>query len=323
MKTMFFCTCWLDSSKYIPSHINWYLHHVKKFDQNTVFYFFDDGSCDHILQKFLKQLNVKSKLLVFGKDSLKESGEKVVVVSLQPHLGRNGMLSHTGWWRSFLTSYDLAVENNYDKIIHVEADFYILSKRMADYMNGLISGWQTGWCKKHNFIETAIQVICKDAFDAFGNFSKQNRNDCKGLLGRLPENIISRMSSRFNISFSGDRIGEWSGMSYTKILASNFDYYGQMHRSYFFDKDTEKRNALFKIIDFVGSFEKHNKSLLIQKIGPYNCYGNDVNDNKRHRLLASFFSDTKRAAIFDTLEIINALDNKPELKNWLANKLSS
>jgi hypothetical protein len=82
------------------------------------------------------------------------------------HLGRRGLTGHLGWWRSFTFALDVAERYGFRKLIHVESDAYVLSRRGADYIEGLASGWTALWCPRYNMPETGIQVIVEDQFAA-------------------------------------------------------------------------------------------------------------------------------------------------------------
>jgi hypothetical protein len=83
------------------------------------------------------------------------------------HLGREGLLGHLGWWRSFIYSLEVARRYGFRRIVHVESDAYVLSEAMVDYLNRLDSGWTVLWCERYRMPEPAIQVIAEDQYPAF------------------------------------------------------------------------------------------------------------------------------------------------------------
>lgn len=120
------------------------------------------------------------------------------------HEGRNSMTGYRGWWRSFLFALDVAQTYGFDKIVHVESDAYLVSPRMVDYVNGLSRGWTAMWCPRWNFPETAVQVICADAFDAMAE-----------IYGRGLDELCKRQAE-YTLPFThverglvGDRYGEY------------------------------------------------------------------------------------------------------------------
>ena len=108
-------------------------------------------------------------------------------------MGRLSHLAYFGWWRSFLFSFDIARKYDFEKIIHVESDCYLLTKKIIDDINNFESGWLTYWTDKYLFPETNIQVITKEKF-----FEKDN---LETLLERE-----KRKSFGFQDSFHAEKI---------------------------------------------------------------------------------------------------------------------
>lgn len=95
------------------------------------------------------------------------------MVRFDNNLARQSVSAYPGWWRSFLHSVPLARQLGADKIMHIESDAYILSPRLADFLNGIESGWHVMWSERDKFPETAIQVICSDQFEVFEQFKSR------------------------------------------------------------------------------------------------------------------------------------------------------
>lgn len=130
-------------------------------------------------------------------------GNASMIVRFDDNLGRHSVSAYPGWWRSFLHSVQLARELGADKIIHIESDAYILSPRLADFINGVDNGWHVLWTERYQFPETAIQVICRDQFDAFEHF-KSHHPDFD--YGDLAEHILP--FTDVHRQFTGDRYSE-------------------------------------------------------------------------------------------------------------------
>ena len=64
--------------------------------------------------------------------------------------------------------HSAAVARHYGctRIVHIESDAYLLTRRAVQFMAGRMSGWTGLWCPRWSFPETALQVICADRFDA-------------------------------------------------------------------------------------------------------------------------------------------------------------
>lgn len=140
-----------------------------------------------------------------------------VIVRFDNNLGRQSVSAYPGWWRSFLHSLILARELGADKIIHIESDAYILSPRLADFINGIESGWHVMWTEHYKFPETAIQVICSDQFTMFEQF-KARQPDLND--GGLAENLLP--FTAVHRQFKGDRYSE-TGKQRSIVLSTTFD----------------------------------------------------------------------------------------------------
>lgn len=126
------------------------------------------------------------------------------LVAFDERLGRPSMFCYPGWWRSFTYSVRLARHFGFTKIIHIESDAYVCSQRLADYIRSVNRGWTVLWSPTYGFPETALQIICKDAFpalEALANkgktFFQQNNRAAEYLLP------FDKVES----SFRGDRCG--------------------------------------------------------------------------------------------------------------------
>ena len=81
-------------------------------------------------------------------------------------LGRQAVYVYPGWHRSFMLAAQYARQYGYEKIIHVEADAFLISDRIHQYINDFNSGWVTFWCPRYQLPETAIQVIAGSALNS-------------------------------------------------------------------------------------------------------------------------------------------------------------
>lgn len=134
---------------------------------------------------------------------LSTAGSDSVIIQFENNLGRQSIVAYPGWWRSFLHSVTLAKKMGADKIIHIESDAYVLSARLADFINQVDSGWHVLWTEHYQFPETAIQVICSDQFEIFEQF-KARRPDLD--FGDLAEKLLP--FTAVHRQFKGDRYSE-------------------------------------------------------------------------------------------------------------------
>jgi|TARA_B110000196_G_scaffold315921_1_gene326360 hypothetical protein len=203
MKTLIFCTSHFDSEelykKRYQKWINYYNYHP--FTNDKYMYLIDD--CSDL------KLVTDDEIHTFNEDELGkfQNEDKINLYSFHDRKGLNwshNSANNEGWWRSFCTSLKIAEKYNYEKIIHIESDAFLISKRIFDHIDNLKMGWTAFWVPKYNFPESCIQVICKDQFDNFRDFSSCGYHELskKGLAEKvIPFTNIER-------KFVGDRYGE-------------------------------------------------------------------------------------------------------------------
>jgi len=184
MKTLLFCTSYADSEDgWNGRYKSWYDYYCKSRLNYQKMLIFDDGS--PLMPSFCPQ---------------------ETIYTFDTHLGKRTIMDYDGWYRSFGTAIKYAQNNGFDKIIHCEADAYILSTKMFDYVNSLATGWHCFWCPKHNMHESALQVICKDQIESCVNFTSEPydkyRNQPIDVL--FPYTDVTKF-------FIGDRYGEYGG----------------------------------------------------------------------------------------------------------------
>ncbi len=147
--------------------------------------------------------------------------KKINLYSFNDRKGLNwshNSANNEGWWRSFCASLEIAEKYNYDKIIHIESDAFLISNRMFDYIDSLKTGWTGLWANKYNFPESCIQVICKDQFDSFKDFASCGSHELSKM--GLAEKVIP--FTNVERRFLGDRFGEKSN-----IQMEGLDYFCQ------------------------------------------------------------------------------------------------
>jgi hypothetical protein len=131
-----------------------------------------------------------------------EAKYDIRVVNAQPHLPRIAVTDYPAIWRCYWYVKKLLEE--YEKVVLIATDAYILSQRLADYIEGLDSGWTALWSPKYNCPATEIQVIvrgCKAFEDFFsGDFDLRYN-------GKMEETIVPL--THVEKSFVGDRYGEY------------------------------------------------------------------------------------------------------------------
>lgn len=198
MKTLLFCTAYIhDAAAWEARYQRWLDHHLgfRLARESTVF-LIDDAS------PWLPE-DGGVQVLRELPESLPE-GTGPYLRTFSERLGRTGLKSYPGWWRSFLASLEIPRRYGFDKIVHVESDAYLLSEKAISYVDSVHSGWHALWCPRYNIPETAIQVIAADQFDAMQHFADQ---DVHALGGNFAELMLP--FTHVEKRLVGNRYGEF------------------------------------------------------------------------------------------------------------------
>lgn len=181
MKTALVTTCWL------ADPIN------RQKTQKWVNYYKGDIAKDLKYDEIILLNNGFSLIREFPK------GRDFFITDLKPHLPRASHLEYPYLWRA-LDHFQKLFEE-YDKIIYMDNDFYILSKAIVDRVNA-VSGpeWFSPWCKRHNFPETGLQVLTKDSVN-YRIGQPWSRHNGKCMETTLPVD--------FEKNWNGDRHSEY------------------------------------------------------------------------------------------------------------------
>jgi len=182
VKTLLFCTSYADSQDgWNGRYKSWYDYYTSIKLQYNKILMFDDGS-----------------------PALPTFCPHETIYTFPTHLGKRSIVDYDGWYRSFSTAIRYAKDNGFDKIVHCEADAYLLSSNIIDYVNCMNSGWHCFWCARHNMPESALQVICDDQFDSCIEFTSKPYDEYRNrpIDCLFPYTHIHR-------EFMGDRYGEY------------------------------------------------------------------------------------------------------------------
>ncbi|MBK6393940.1 MAG: hypothetical protein IPF73_03995 [Betaproteobacteria bacterium] len=120
--------------------------------------------------------------------------------------GRIGLTGHRGWWRSFLFSLEIARAYGFERIVHVESDAFLLSRRIVDRINATTDGWTAFWCPQYGVPEPALQVIAHDQFDAMAAVAARGLDALTEALAELTIPF-----TRVEQGYAGNRYGETRG----------------------------------------------------------------------------------------------------------------
>jgi hypothetical protein len=235
MKTFLFCTSYLDEkSEYnnkqrLVRWIDFYTTRNTGFGSESLV-LIDDSSL---------AIDIDGVSVYNTGDLPEHLINQVNLFRFDTHLGRPSQRDYRGWWRSFLYSLVIAEKYNFEKIIHVESDFFITSSRMTRFICEIKQGWTTFYSKFHSFPESGIQVICKDSF-----------KDLKKCLIEIEKKgfVVNEVAEFYfpytNVekSFLGDRLGQFDvfdGWLETVQTPLFIDYIGQVLPSFSADEYEE------------------------------------------------------------------------------------
>jgi hypothetical protein len=245
MKTFIFCTSFINhndidnNNNRINKWINYYGELKESFDADHLI-LIDDAS---------PIIDLDLDLDIYDSEKLPNSIKKSInLFRFQEHLGRPSWKDYQGWWRSFIFSLEIAKKYNFEKIIHIESDFYIVSENMIDYIKNFNQGWGAFYSSYHDFPESAIQIICKDAFFKFEDIANRIKINNYRSENYLQAELFLPFSDIIK-EFNGDRFGQpevfdaWLKKENNKKI----DYIGQVH-SY------HKSDYYKTFFDFDGQF---------------------------------------------------------------------
>ncbi|RYC29205.1 hypothetical protein D3273_25135 [Lichenibacterium minor] len=144
----------------------------------------------------------------------------------EQNLGRRSLFDFPGWHRSFTFACRFADRHGFDKVVHVESDTFVISRRLRDYIDAAADDWIALWCSLHGFPEITIQVMAGAGLAAYRTFSDIPH---EALVGRPYEGQIP--FTRVETGFIGDRYGE--RLPYVPVDADFVSQAPEADRSYF------------------------------------------------------------------------------------------
>jgi len=215
MNNFLFCTSYIArylKDRSLGRYTKWtkyYIPRARRFEASHVF-MIDDGTP---LSR-LRQLNLP---IVNADEPLPEAlPGSAVIFRFSKRYGRSSLSVYPGWWRSFSFSSELAKTYGFPKIIHVESDAYVLSRRMAGALGRIDSGWNVAWCPRWQMPECSIQVIGQDSISALNYYWQAGESFWFDSF-KMAERILP--FTRILKEFKGDRFGE-----YRRTVPANVDF---------------------------------------------------------------------------------------------------
>ena len=224
MKTFIFCTSYIGENSSANNHkryerwVRYYSDKAALFGADRLV-LIDDGS---------SSINLKNVNIVETNALPYTLEDGPTLFHFEKNLGRPTHNDYQGWWRSFTYSMNIALKYEYEKIIHIESDFFILTTEMIQYIKDLTTGWTAFYSEFLRLPESALQIICKDQFSAFQlRYEEVKRNNFRA--NRIAERYLP--FTHVERKFSGDRLGEFHVLDgwLEKIkIPFKLDYIGQI-----------------------------------------------------------------------------------------------
>lgn len=191
MKTALYTPCYLEGLDALGNdrlirnirYLEFYMK-MKDYMGFQDIWLFDNGSS----KKFLDILKI----------------DPTIYIEENPHIERlEGNYGYVYCWRALYFLNNL-FEKDYDKIILIDSDGYVLSKRLAKFVKNCNSGWHTLWCNKWQFPEASFSIINRDVWPILKEYTKDN--DFMSKNGRCLETDVP--FTHVHKEFNSDRYGE-------------------------------------------------------------------------------------------------------------------
>jgi tetratricopeptide (TPR) repeat protein len=200
MKTLVFCTAYSETEETWERRYGRWISSVQSAHLGAEqILIVDDGS--KILPKWNNVEIFQEK--ISGSIEKIRSTSEVIFYHFDKRLGRNDIFDFPGWHRSFRAAVLYAIENKFDKIIHIESDSHLISERIREYFRNYNDGWSVLWCEKYNFPEMAIQVIAGSSLKNLLDFFSRPYQE---MVGKAHENLLPY--TEIQKGFIGERYGE-------------------------------------------------------------------------------------------------------------------
>lgn len=186
VRTVLVTTCWLDDNEYYQKTDKWlkHYHYLNGVLQYNNIILLDNASS-------FEQLNK----LTYG---------KIIPQRFTEYLPRTSHLEYPYLWRAVHFFQNIFKE--YDKIIYMDNDFYLISDNAINYVNNFKTGWGSFYCNKHNFPETGIQILTKDCVEYKDFVNLKQEDFIKKYNGSTMETTLPLTS--INKILTGDRYSE-------------------------------------------------------------------------------------------------------------------
>lgn len=222
MRTLLYSSIFLDGKDRLGSNridrtVEWLAYHEKLKEEIGFDHILMSDNCSDMKNLAMLGLKVTTD---DDQDTLNpESDRDASVMSFRRHLPTGEGLDYPYCWRSLYFVRWAAMYKRWDKIIMIDNDAFVLSKKLADYLKAVDTGWTALWCERWKFPESSMMIICRDAFHILDEFCV---DDFRYHNGKKMEEVtpFTNVEKRF----VGDRYGEESP---PRKQDGSMDYYCQ------------------------------------------------------------------------------------------------
>lgn len=154
MKTAIITTQWLGTEDYIQKSVKFYKYYTQTQVQEWL------GNPDIWVCDNASKSTDTDNLFTYLSDPI---ASKLKFKWFHKHYTRTAHLEYPYCWRALYFARELFQEYDYDKVIFMNNDSFIISQNYMEYIKNFKSGYIVPWCPKHGFPECEIQIITKDS----------------------------------------------------------------------------------------------------------------------------------------------------------------
>jgi len=161
-----FSLCWLDEPGRLERNLKWlsYYRNIKSdlgYDQIILV---DNASDIEELKKLKGHIiDAETRKVLHT-----ELGTDLYIYRYGTHLPRISIWDIPYCWRGL--EFMKTLLPKVDKILAIDTDCYVLTKKFATFLKDQNTGWVAPWCEKYGFPETSLFVLSKDSFHLLENF---------------------------------------------------------------------------------------------------------------------------------------------------------
>lgn len=216
MKTLFCCGTATHTSQGQAGLWRWWYYYrpLASLFKATHFAVNNDGEVNIPNETFVHKINGPTGIVSFRSEQLN-------FIHWPTSLPRVDQYTCPGYYRSLYTLTKAAREQDFDKLIFVDWDFWVLSQDMMTEVAAIDHGLVAYWVPRYLFAESNLIICGKDQFTVLEDAARINANTPKLTVDTIAENGFPWTEVRKHRV--GDRYPE-----FTMDLPKNADYCAQL-----------------------------------------------------------------------------------------------